>query len=404
MENNTLIKNSPLETRTLLLALYIQFSFINLAAPISTYGTELLGIFLITAFAISCEWQACKQHIPVVFAITFFIVAISFIHHLNLPHTEILWPITIRTLFWIFAAFLSYPYFQKITKRNLEAILACLIIINSFLVFIQFISLYAFNYNIDFSLLIGGVNSRTQFNNLYRPTGLTAEPAFLAGYLFGLVTLLFILKKKSCIATCFGISAIMLSMSFWGILAVSSLVFISLFNISTENRRLVINKNEKIILLFFITAALVIYFAQEFGRPAQTIEATQPRPSVENIFTGKDGSNSTKIDTIKNMLNSPYLLMLGYGFTSNSKTSPPFYEGLYDVTFFGANISTFGVPLGVLIDIFTLWLLFKKSSFDHKGKILCVVALSKISTPTRIFFPCFILLLFIANKKITEDT
>ena len=103
------------------------------------------------------------------------------------------------------------------------------------------------------------------------------------------------------------------------------------------------------------------------------------------------------------MLNSPYLLMLGYGFTSNSKTSPPFYEGLYDVTFFGANISTFGVPLGVLIDIFTLWLLFKKSSFDHKGKILCVVALSKISTPTRIFFPCFILLLFIANKKITED-
>ena len=160
----------------------------------------------------------------------------------------------------------------------------------------------------------------------------------------------------------------MLSMSFWGILAVSSLVFISLFNISTENRRLVINKNEKIILLFFITAALVIYFAQEFGRPAQTIEATQPRPSVENIFTGKDGSNSTKIDTFKNMLNSPYLLMLGYGFTSNSKTSPPFYEGLYDVTFFGANISTFGVPLGVLIDIFTLWLLFKKSSLTIREK------------------------------------
>ena len=390
MDKNNLIQSSADESPLLLLALYILFSFINLSASASTYGTEIAGIFLISSFAAYKQFNACRKKLIAIAALILLTTVLSTIHYFNFTHTEILWKLTARTVFWICAAILSYPYFSKIRRDYFSKILAALIALNSVALLSQFISFYCFDSVIDYSVILGGESSRSAFNNLYRPSGLTSEPAVFSGYMFGLLTLYSILDKKNIFPIGLGITAIMLSMSFWGILACVVFVFLLFLN-ALFTRKIIDAKKSFVTILFFIFSCCCIYLASQASQASQA------------IFSNKQGSNSTKINTIKSIFDDRFIFLFGYGFQGKSKSAPVFHEGLYDLTFFGANISTFGVPIGLLIGFISLYLIFIRSAFSANDKILTLTALTKLSTPVLVFFPCFILLLFIANKKITED-
>ena len=156
MDKNNLIQSSADESPLLLLALYILFSFINLSASASTYGTEIAGIFFISSFAAYKQFNACRKKLIAIAALILLTTVLSTIHYFNFTHTEILWKLTARTVFWICAAILSYPYFSKIRRDYFSKILAALIALNSVALLSQFISFYCFDSVIDYSVILGG--------------------------------------------------------------------------------------------------------------------------------------------------------------------------------------------------------------------------------------------------------
>ncbi|WP_272660884.1 hypothetical protein [Providencia sp. PROV150] len=357
-----------------LITIILLFTII-LPSPVIVYGFQIIFLGLFSSVLFISHGYISVRNLFLTLLVIAIILLWSFIQTNYLLYQELLWPQTIRVCFWIFCTFLLYKKINSFNEITLIKSLKLAILILSFSVIIQFILYYFFHYKLDYSVLLGGIESRTSYSNsVYRASGLTAEPSIISGVIVALMTLYFFFIKKFDTVFFIGSISCCLTLSTLGIFLATVFLFIAFLK----------RQNTLLILLLIIPFVLFVL------------------PELLDRYlifkSGDDSSNNIKLTIIQNLINNEHLLYLGYGFTGKSISAPTFYEALYDLTFFGSLIILFGLPLGLLLS-FTIIAIILNLNFNIKEKTLIFLCLIKISSPTFIFFNLFILLIFIISHK-----
>lgn len=356
-----------------LLFLFILCFCIILPAPIITYGTQLI-LLAITVIIITITSKKINlKSFFYIFIISFFILTLTYIQSTYLRHQQILWLQSIRVCFWISCCIIIYNEIIKYHPTIIKKCIEKLIFIISLSIIFQSISYYVFNIIIDYSTILGGSNSRILYNNIFRPSGLTAEPSITSGILISLLSIYYFFNKKFNILYLIAIVSCFLSSSTIGII-LASVFFLVAFT-----------SKKNIFLILLVTPLISIVLIPEIII------------RYEKLINGFDSSNNIKIDVIKNFINTKEIFYLGYGFIGKSESAPRFYEALYDLTAFGNSFIIFGFPIGIILFI-SLCLFITTLNFSLREKSLIFLSMMKISSPTFPFFNVFILLLVVISK------
>ncbi|ATX92611.1 hypothetical protein [Citrobacter portucalensis] len=262
--------------------------------------------------------------------------------------------------------------FNKLDFIYLSRLIKIVLLAHCILFLMQFLSYYVFKYNLDYNLLTGGPGSRHEWGELYRTTGIYDEPAVFAMHISTLIVMKYIIKKKTDAVDRIALLCLVLSFSFVGIFQaflIGYLVF------RGPAKKILFSLGCMAFILFFIDNIILRY---------------------NEFIAGGDGSNNTKIETINHFLNSSDKLFFGYGLAGYDASFPLYYQGLYDLTFWGANFTLWGVVIGSLLTSYFLW---KLSLFKFKEIILINVCLIKIATPTFMIYWFFIIFIYLYSKK-----
>lgn len=355
------------------------FSIVGINAAAVIYGTQIAGIFLCLILAYYFYGFPNKKAVFLCVGITIFIGILSIYQFSYLEYKGIFWKNTIRTLFWISSAVIFYSYFsQYLKEKHFSIIIPWFIVLNAFVVIIQFVSFYLFNIELDFSLWLGGEGVRSYYSAMqgltYRPTGLTSEPAIHSGIMMGLLVLYYLLDNEhNKTIDIVGILSIILTFSTLGVLLVlaySALVY------TRKRSTVIIGIIVSAVIGFFIWDSLVARY--------------------DAFMSGTDISNNVKYEVFKYLFSDLNTTLFGVGFVGKDSQAPIFYDALYDMTYFFNLYIYFGVIIGSLLLVFSLYLLIR-SHFLWREKLLILVVLIKLSGPTFMFFSFFIMSLFLLN-------
>nr|QCH03233.1 O-antigen polymerase [Plesiomonas shigelloides] len=359
------------------ITLLVILSFcIDLSSPIITYGVQFVLVFVLAFYTIFARESPSipRGNFVLFFILIITVTVFTLYQHTYLEHQELLFLQYFRVLLWMACGFLFYAYLLSQQSATIARALMVTILITGGALYIQYLVYYAFGYVIDYSLLLGGSASRIFFLT-FRPSGFTAEPAVYSGIMIGLLSVYYMFVRRLNMIVIFGLISVVLTSSIAGLM-MSVLYVLVVFFSRPSLGRIVIS-----IAALFIIIGLFFPVIQE--RYVTTV-------------SGSDASNNTKFETVINMYEHSNLLLSGYGFVGKSDSAPSFYEGLYDMTFFGATIITFGLPLGLCICFFVVYIILTQPA---DGKILILVSLIKLSSPMCMFFNLFVALVFVVRYK-----
>lgn len=152
---------------------------------------------------------------------------------------------------------------MKFESSQVERVLNIILIIHLAFFFIQYLLFVFLNYKIDYLYSITGEVQRTgaarlkEFSNSIRASGLFTEPGSYSVYIFMLISMKFILRKKIDFIILAGIISMLLSYSMTGVLMASSLIAYYLF-LSTYNFKKIKNA-----LFLFFGLGIIFYFKSE---------------------------------------------------------------------------------------------------------------------------------------------
>ena len=366
----------------LLLTLLLFCFSLDVQAPISFYGTQFVGLlgllgllFVRFIFYPKISLNSLKLFFSIVIALE----VLCFIQNLYIKQ-ELLILVYQRVIFLLSIGILFYDYLILTKEETLKKVLSIFITFMSIVVLLQFVGFYFLHLDrslLDFGLLLGGEESRTWYFGdwLYRPTGITSEPAIFVGVQFGLLTLQYLVDKTAKLSKLLGVLSLVLSMSFLG------LILAALFLI------VVYSKN----IINYIVGSIFLFLFYVFS-----FEMINER--IERFVKGDDGSNNVKIEAFKYFISDPNITFLGYGFLFRSEGKPQFYDALLDLTFYLNSLTIFGVLIGSII-LFALFYFIFKSKSSIKEKILILLSLIKLSNPSVLFFTLFISLCIVILKK-----
>ncbi|WP_267963947.1 hypothetical protein, partial [Testudinibacter sp. TR-2022] len=282
-----------------------------------------------------------------------------------------------RVSFWIMSLIILYNYIKHVSIFFIKKSIELFILFLSCILAVQLISVYAFDYIIDFSILIGGDEVRSFSSGFfpYRPTAVFSEPSIFSGVMLCLITIYYILSGNSKVILA-GLASMALTFSILGVF----LAFIAFSIIFYKN-----NFKNLILILFFFS--LGFYFFNE-------LLASR----YDSFLQGDDSSNNIKIDVLNYLASSWEILFFGYGVIGKGAEAPSYFEALYDLTFFINMISMFGTIFGGFI-LFYIISEILKIKVTFRMFILIFLSLVKISSPMMLFFNFFIMMLFVLKYK-----
>ncbi|AVA38543.1 hypothetical protein C3Z14_00295 [Proteus mirabilis] len=375
MNNNLLSISIKLKRiNSILIFLFIISFSITLSAPIITYGTQIFLLLPLVFFILIVNGGFKLNKLFYIIFLGLFIFTITYIQSTYLLYKEILWLQTVRIYFWIACCIIVYDSIIKLPISIIQNCIEKIILIFSISVILQSVIYYLFNFVIDYSIFLGGTDSRMSYNNMFRPSGLTSEPAITSGIIISLLSLYYLFYKKLNIIYIIALIACFLSLSTIGII-LASIFFIIAFS-----------SNRNILLYLMLIPLIVFILAQELTY------------RYSNFVNGLDNSNNIKLEVAKTFFDSKEIFWGGFGFIGKSASAPNFYEALYDSTFLGNTFIIFGIPIGIIILILFVLFVFKLN-LSLKEKSLIFLSLLKTSSPTFSFFNVFILLLIVISKK-----
>ncbi|HHQ1841719.1 hypothetical protein I0P11_09775 [Acinetobacter baumannii] len=362
-----------------LCALFFCFT-LDVQAPLAFYGTQFIGLSILTLCRFYIYPYIRLDIIKILILSIVLLELLCFFQYLYIQQT-ILILVYQKVIFLIAVALLMYDYIIKANIDILRKSIAFYICFLSFIVITQFSAFYFLGVDrslLDFGILLGGEESRTWYVGdwMYRPTGITSEPAVFVGVQFGLLTLQYFVDKNAKFSRVLGILSLTLSMSFLGLI-LSALYLLIIYSKNIKN-------------YIFGGIAIFVFYLFSF-------EMINER--IQRFNDGDDGSNNVKLQAIQYFFSDFNMIVGGYGFLFPSKNSPQFYDALLDLTFYLNTITVFGVLIGSFILILFVYLLFR-SNTTIKEKLLICLSLIKLSNPSVLFFACFALLCFsILNKR-----
>lgn len=286
---------------------------------------------------------------------------------------------TSLSIYWIMCVVLIAKAISYLKTEQFIIALSVVIVLMSAFLFLQTISYYIFNYSLDFSTLTGGEGARSYYGLLYRPSGFLPEPSVYSGHMTALLALYLYYRKKIDYIFYIGFISVVLSFSTAGILL--SILLYLMFSL--------IHKKS---VFFYITSFLLVFIFIFFVLPLLM-------ERFDLFLSGGDSSNNIKIDAIKNYFSDDNIFSFGYGMVGRDNPSlPSYYEALKDVTIFGAFFSIFGTFLGSIL-IFITSVFWTRSNLDLRYKIILLIPLLKLCSPSYAFFYIYILIYFLNLKR-----
>lgn len=350
----------------------------------STYGAILSWVILPTisfiASLISSDFKLKKEWVVTLLIVLFLLV---FNYSLTISYVQFTSRINLNLCLSIWGAvYISFIFYSSgFTINGLRGAIDLVLLVSLLLFSLQFLLFYIFNYSFDYSELTGGSGARNYYGNIFRASGAFNEPAEYAASMMILLVVRYLICPIYKGFHYVAIISIFLSFSFVGIIQ----AFLLIMSIKViEVRRSLWN----IALIFIVLIVISLVFHDYFlSRYLLFIE-------------GGDGSNNTKVDVVKFFLNNINYLYGGAGLVGYDETSMPvFMQGLYDLTFFGANITIFGLFIGLIIDAFTI--LFLLVNFTKKEIFLILLCLIKVNVMiyASYWFLMFSLIVLAKNKR-----
>lgn len=349
----------------------------------STFGAVLSWIILPTiSFIASFVSSDCKVKKEWVITLLAVMLLLLFNYSLTISYVEFTNRIDLNLCLSIWGAtYISFVFYSsRFTARNLARAIDLTLQINVFLFFVQFLSFYILNYPFDYSELTGGSGARNYYGDIFRASGVFNEPAEYAASIIVLLVVRHIICPVYKGLHYVSIISVFLSFSFVGI--IQAFLLIILIKVTEIRKSL---WNIAFIFIILIVVALVFhdYFLSRYLL----------------FIDGSDGSNNTKIDVISFILNNNNYLYGGAGLIGYDESNMPvFMQGLYDLTFFGANITIFGLFIGLIIDFFTITLLLV--SFTKREVCFILLCLIKVNVMiyASYWFLIFSLVILAKNK------
>lgn len=335
----------------------------------------LLPISILTLIIISRK----KINIPIGY-IYFFLISLFFIF-LYYIHPYITGEYTSRlnsNFYLSFTGlFISFIYFA--TNDNIDKsykYINAILVIHIISFYSQFILYYLFNYTLDYHSILGGSGSRFYWGSLFRATGFFDEPAVYSLHIVTLLVINYLLQKKFSLLSYIAIFSLFLSFSFIAIAQGILLLALTM-------------KNKK---AWFLSFLLIITFLLLFKENIIS--------RYDSFIQGGDGSNNTKIETILELFTTNKIYY-GFGLVGSHASFPLYYQGLYDLTYWGANLTIFGLFVGTAINIVVITFLIRTLSI--REFLLVNVALIKLSVPMYSVYWLFAFFL-IWYKRNNNDT
>lgn len=352
---------------------------LDVQAPISFYGTQFVGLSLLVIFRFIVYPKISLKCIQLFFFIVIFLEILCYFQNLYIKK-DILVLVYQRVIFLISVAILLYDYLKIMNLEVLKKVISFFILLMSIIVIFQFFGFYFLNIDralLDFGLLLGGEESRTWYFGdwVYRPTGITSEPAIFVGTQFALLTVQYLIHKDAKLSRLVGVLSLTLSMSFLGLI-LAALYLIVVYSKNIKN-------------YIFGVVSLFLFYLFSFD---------MINTRIEKFNSGEDGSNNVKLEAFNYFLSDPNITFFGYGFLFRSEGSPQFYDALLDLTFYLNVFTTLGLFLGSIVFIIFINFIYKSRS-SFKEKILVLLVLIKLSNPSVLFFSLFMVLFIAIIKK-----
>ena len=351
---------------------------LDLSAPIVFYGDLFVAIPLLVLYRfivfprVSIKKLAFLIILVVMWEFLIYIQSFYSVYSKLIINSQ-------RSLLLFVSSLLILDLLKTFKLKNILSGLNLYIFVLSLFVIYQVVGFYVLHISaaqLDPAIWLGGTASRNQYmDGLYRPNGLMAEPAAFVGAQLALLTLQYLMYKENNLYRILGIISILASMSFAGFLLAG------LWGL------LVYLKNFKSIIFLLISSYIAAIALQEIFLAR-----------FEVLGGDSDGSNQTKIDGLNFFINDSYNLIFGVGNVVSDGTTPIFFEGITDVTFFLASFVVFGVIFGsIIIFLFFKWLF--KSNYNLREKVLILLPLMKLTNPALIFFSPYIIFILLINRS-----
>ncbi|EAN0852561.1 hypothetical protein G6162_003963 [Salmonella enterica] len=359
--------------------LYLLFSGISLTSKLGVIVFWLsIPVIFFYCFGVSLLYNRKvhkKYFIMVIWSVFFILMAGLSGYFLDDFNSRVISNVYL-SLVGLFMALVFYNRGNSSNDKSFITAIKITISINLCAFYIQFVSFYLFHYIIDYNLLSGGLGGRFYWGDLFRAAGFFDEPAVYSLHMVALTVMLYMQERKFSILIIVTLLSLLLSFSF---IAIFQAMILSLLFIK--------NKRGLLVPLVVCLVVALLFKDNIYERYLQFV-------------SGGDGSNNTKLDTIYNLFQGVKWLY-GYGLVGYSQSFPLYYQGLYDLTFWGANISLYGIVLGLIINVTVLFFLLK---FTMRDFLLINIVLLKLSTPTYGIYFCFLFfLLWYKQNMVIRD-
>lgn len=372
------------EPSFLFLIIFFLFFSLDVQSPIVFYGTQFIGLTLLTVYRFIIYPKISWTCIKVFFSVVLFLELLSLFQYTYLGLPSVIIGVQ-KVVFLLSVIILNYDYLKNASVKVISKTLSFYIFLLSIIVFLQFFGFYFLGLGrdfLDFGLMLGGKEARTWYlgDTAFRPTGITSEPSMFIGIQFGLLVLQYLIDKKALFSRIVGLFSICLSLSFLGmILAVLYLIIVYSNNIKNY---------------IIGSVSLFCFYVYSFDLVNKRVEL---------FLSGKDSSNNVKIDLLNFIFEKNEIVLFGYGFIYPVQNSPEFFDALGDLTFYINTLTIFGVLFGSLILLLFFIYIFRSVS-TIKEKVLIFLALIKLSNPAFLFFSCFIVFMVVImnNRKIVK--
>lgn len=363
----------------ILLFLLLMIPNMYTTSPFSLYGLQIILFGILAVYIVYRNKNFDLSILLIVMSLVAMLFATS-VYHVNyysdLVYSGvdiIIFKRLILCSFWAILSAFVVEYVFSFNRNDITKILSLVIIIPSLFIITQIIVHYFLGFNFDFSIMTGGIPSRSYYGS-YRPSGFMPEPAVYSGQMIALLALFLFFNKKINYVFILGVISIFISQSIAGILLLMLLTgsYILLFS-SMKN---------------------IIYSLSGFGG-VLILASPKLIERYQLFISGKDASNNIKGDAVINFMTNPDIYIFGYGIVGRDNPNlPSYYEALKDLTIFGSSLSIYGVFIGGLFCILLIGL-FYCSKLDFKMKIILFIPLLKLCSPS---YPLFWLYLCVVLK------
>ena len=185
----------------ILLFLLLMIPNMYTTSPFSLYGLQIILFGILAVYIVYRNKNFDLSILLIIMSLVAMLFATG-LYHVNY-YSDIIYSgvdvIIFKRLilcsFWAILSAFVVEYIFSFNRNDITKILSLVITILSLFMLSQIVIHYFLGFNLDFSIMTGGIPSRSYYGN-YRPSGFMPEPSVYSGQMIALLALFLFFNKK----------------------------------------------------------------------------------------------------------------------------------------------------------------------------------------------------------------